>query len=120
MSKVLVVDDDPDVVTLTRDLLASLDLEALSAESYDAALQLWDEHAPEINLVLLDFTLGDRTGGELAEELLAAKPALAIVLITGLDADTLGLSDELRARVKFLPKPFTVARFRTLLRQLAR
>jgi CheY-like chemotaxis protein len=118
MSKVLVIDDDEDVITVTRDLLASLGLEAHSAESYEAALEVWEEHGAEIGVVLLDFTLGDRTGDELAAELLAAKPDLAIVLMTGMDASSLDLSEPLRSRVKVLGKPFTVAEFRAVLREI--
>ncbi|MEM4725238.1 MAG: response regulator [Candidatus Hadarchaeum sp.] len=52
MAKILVVDDDPDFVEITRTILQSHGYEVASAASGDQALQAMREEVPD--LVLLD------------------------------------------------------------------
>ena len=61
--RILVVDDNPDNIALTGELLTSRGYEVLSATSADAALQLVQQQHPA--LVLLDVIMPGKSGYEL-------------------------------------------------------
>ena len=66
-SKVLVVDDDPEIVTFLSTLLELEGIESCVATSAAAALEQLQQGPPE--LVLLDIAMPDRDGIDLCKEL---------------------------------------------------
>ena len=66
-SKVLVVDDDPEIVTFLSTLLELEGIESSVATSAAAALEQLQRGAPD--LVLLDIAMPDRDGIDLCKEL---------------------------------------------------
>lgn len=66
-SKVLVVDDDPEIVTFLSTLLELEGIESSVATSAAAALEQLQQGAPD--LVLLDIAMPDRDGIDLCKEL---------------------------------------------------
>jgi len=66
-SKVLVVDDDPEIVTFLSTLLELEGIESSVATSAAAALEQLEQGAPD--LVLLDIAMPDRDGIDLCKEL---------------------------------------------------
>ena len=104
---ILIVEDDPDLLDLLRELLEMQNHKILSAPSGGDALNVWKNHSSEIDLVLADLTLPDNmTGVELGKKLLAEKADLKIIYSSGhpreLAASTYGLPSE----ANFLKKPF--------------
>jgi CheY-like chemotaxis protein len=83
MATILVVDDEPAVLTLCQRMLRSGGYGVVTASSGEAALGLAgnDQHA--IDLALLDVMMPGMNGIELASRLRAAHPKLPIVLMTG-------------------------------------
>jgi len=80
-SRVLVVDNDPDVLRGMQALLSGWQCEVLAARDGEQALRLVADATPD--LVLLDFHLdGGQTGLMLRESLAAAMPARPCVIIT--------------------------------------
>jgi CheY-like chemotaxis protein len=66
-SRVLVVDDDPEIVTFLSTLLELEGIESSVATSAAAALEQLQQGAPD--LVLLDIAMPDRDGIDLCKEL---------------------------------------------------
>ena len=66
-SKVLVVDDDPEIVTFLSTLLELEGIESCVATSAAAALEQLQQGPPD--LVLLDIAMPDRDGIDLCKEL---------------------------------------------------
>ena len=62
-AKILVVDDDPDIVTMLQDRLEALGYDSIVAEDGDRALELIDQDPP--HLVLLDLEMPRLTGLDL-------------------------------------------------------
>ena len=91
--RILLVDDDPAVRAVQRQLLESLDHVVVAACDGDEALHLSRTSGP-FDLVVTDQTMPGMTGMELARTLLAERPDAAIVLCTGY-ADAI---DEAQAR----------------------
>lgn len=103
----LVVDDEPAVRTVTSEVLASLGYQVLEAEGGVAAQRLFQEHAGEIRIVLLDLAMPDMNGEETLRELRKLRADVPIVLLTAY------AQDEFRSRflpgdlAGFVAKPFS-------------
>ena len=77
----LIVDDEPDLCWALEHLLTSKGLACQVAQSGQSALDLMKAH--RFQLALLDVTLPDMNGLELAKSLRQADPLLPIVLLSG-------------------------------------
>lgn len=73
---------------------------ATAAEAVDSAR----ESPPD--LIIVDLTLPDRPGADLAAQLLEAHPSLKVVLISGYDAPEAADFLERNPHAKFFKKPF--------------
>lgn len=61
-AKILVVDDDPPILTLMKNILREYDLEAILADSGPSAIELARTERPD--LILLDLKMPGMSGGE--------------------------------------------------------
>jgi CheY-like chemotaxis protein len=104
----LVVEDEPILLLLVQGILERNGFSVLAAGNAQEALQLWERHRHEVDLLLTDISLPDGMGGrELAEQLLDEKPELKVIYASGYAADSMsreidGLSDS----VHYLQKPY--------------
>lgn len=82
--RILVVDDNPDNIVLTRELLSSRGYDVTTATSADAAQAAL--HAQHPDLILLDVIMPGKTGYELCHELKEDPQTrlIPVVMITGL------------------------------------
>jgi len=87
-ARVLLVDDDGDVLEYMRELLESWGCQVTAFRDAPAAREHFASHRDEFTLALLDQTMPQLTGLELAKSLRATRPALPVVLYTGY-SDTL-------------------------------
>ncbi len=78
---VLIIDDEPGILTTLSGVLNDEGYRTLTAESGEEAVSLYREHQPDI--VFLDIWLPDRDGLETLEALRAADPAAAVVMMSG-------------------------------------
>lgn len=81
--KVLLVDDEEQVVQVTGEILQSLGYEVVGRTSPKDALQLFARAPEEFDLVITDLTMPDITGLELSEGLKRLRPNIPIILFTG-------------------------------------
>lgn len=103
---ILIAEDDEVVRQLSERLLARLGYAVLSADSGEAALRLSAGHAGEIHLLLTDVVMPGMNGRELHSALLARRPALRALYISGYTADVIVQRGVLEEGTHFLPKPF--------------
>lgn len=80
---VLVVDDDPALVELAEDLLATLGYEPRGTTSAEAALQALQDAPAEFDLLITDEVMPGMTGTALARAARSLRPDLPIVLCSG-------------------------------------
>lgn len=104
--RILVVDDEPGIRKVIDRLLKQYGYETLLASSGTEGIRLFDLHAPEIALVLLDWNLPGTTGRQTLDELVKRRPDLRVILVTGAAEAT---TDEhaTEKTVSILLKPFT-------------
>ena len=106
---ILLVEDDPGMRELMRDILRRAGYQVLTAESEAQALAVWEQFNPKIHLLLTDVMIPHRTTGlELARKLKGSKPKLKVIYTSGFGREICGGDPELTAS-PFLKKPFTPA-----------
>ena len=105
---ILVVDDEPDILTVTRHFLESLGIDVLTASDAESAEDLYKEHLSEIDMIILDIIMPRVSGRELYEELRSINPSVKALFISGYSLN--GTIPELlgNSRTDFLQKPFSM------------
>jgi CheY-like chemotaxis protein len=104
---ILLVEDELDLLSLTREILERYGYRIITAANGVAAIKLWREHRDEIDLLLTDIRMPEGISGhELAERLLFDKPSLKVVYVTGYSVETYGIHS-LEMHPNFVTKPFT-------------
>jgi PAS domain S-box-containing protein len=104
---ILLVEDNPAVLELTREALRHQGYRVLVASDGDEALRVAQNHPGVIDLLLTDLVLPGFNGQTLAVRLRAMRPHLSILFSSGYSADAFKPSMEL-GQTGFLAKPYTI------------
>jgi CheY-like chemotaxis protein len=104
---VLIVEDEPSLRALTREVLEESGYRVLESEDGVAALEVARAHAGPIHLVISDVVMPRMGGRELAERLALERPKAKILFVSGYTADTIARQGVLEEGVRLLHKPFT-------------
>ena len=102
-AKVLVIDDDPEMLDLARFHLEKNGYEVVCAETGAQALRLVVEHRPEV--VLTDLKLPDVYGIDLVANVKEACPGAEVIMITGYGAVTEAIEATKAGAFYFMEKP---------------
>ena len=86
---ILVVDDDPSVGSLARDLLGSSEYLVLFADDPFKAIRLAREQPGDIDLLLVDVVMPLMDGRELARRVLDLRPKVKVLLMSGFEMSSL-------------------------------
>jgi PAS domain S-box-containing protein len=106
--RVLFVDDEPALTDMARQILKILGYEVEALTSSPTALNHFLQHPQQYDLAILDLTMPQMTGVELAREILQIRPDLPIILTTGV-AEQLSQEELKKAGIgELLKKPFRV------------
>lgn len=106
---ILVIDDEPHVREMCRDMLGALGYTVLLAENGKAGLQIYRTRNREIDLVILDMIMPKMGGPEVFAALKTIDPAVKVLLYSGYSNSSIGGIDELlkRGAAGFIQKPFS-------------
>ena len=105
---VLLVEDEPTMLNMGSGMLERLGYRVLTAGSPGEALGLAEEHAGKIHLLMTDVIMPEMNGRELAERLLAGRPGLQCLYMSGYTADIIAHQGVLAEGVQFIQKPFSM------------
>jgi two-component system, cell cycle sensor histidine kinase and response regulator CckA len=103
----LVVEDEEEILTLTRKILEIMEYRVLIAGSPEAAIALAGRHEGPIDLLISDVVLPEMNGRELAEKVRALHPEAKCLFMSGYTADLIAHRGVLDQGVHFLQKPFS-------------
>jgi two-component system, cell cycle sensor histidine kinase and response regulator CckA len=106
MRTVLVVDDDPWVRVLARDVLAGEGYRVLEAADGQDAIRVAAEHPGPIHMLLTDVVMPGMNGCELAAGLVPLLPGLKVMFMSAYDRDFL-VTNGLDPIGSVITKPFT-------------
>jgi len=81
--RVLLVDDEAALAEIGQELLESLGYEVISATDPRRALARFRESPQDVDVVITDQNMPGLTGAELAKQMLAVRPDLPILMLTG-------------------------------------
>ena len=104
---VLVVEDEPAVLTLSRRALEAQGYVVLAASDADAALRVVERHGGMIHLLLTDVVMPGLSGHELADRLTAQRPGIRVLYMSGYPGDAVVQHGTLPSGSAFLQKPFS-------------
>jgi DNA-binding response OmpR family regulator len=115
MSRVLIVDDEPDMGSLVAQCLDPLGVEVVQASGLSSARSIGEQQG--VDVVLLDLALGDEDGLEILDEL-RGSPGLSNAPVVAFSAHDSRRAEALeRGADEFLARPFA---FRDLQSAVAR
>jgi PAS domain S-box-containing protein len=116
--RILVIDDDEDILNAMKDLLDALKYDPILASSGKEGLKKYKSTSPE--LVLLDINMPEMDGFTCAEKLLGIDSAAKIAFVSGYEMNGLdGLKDEVKDSIKgYLTKPVELSELSVFLEQL--
>jgi PAS domain S-box-containing protein len=107
---VLLVEDEPAIRALARQVLEQQGHQVLEARDGLEALEVYERHEGPIHLLLTDLVMPHLSGPELARRLLARGAPLRLLFMSGYARDTEAFTQPiLGRRPHFLPKPFSLA-----------
>ncbi|MFW6155817.1 MAG: response regulator [Armatimonadota bacterium] len=104
---VLVVDDEPRIVELTRLALEPQGYTVIGAFNGSDALELYADHHPDLAFAILDYMLPDMLGDELLERMMAIDGTVLCIAASGCCVDEIAESF-LSGTATFIQKPFGV------------
>ena len=102
--RLLVVDDDLDLLHLINMRLSAAGYEVVQATSGEAALEVFREHRPQ--LVITDLRMGAMDGLTLFGHLQAEAPTVPVIILTAHGSIADAVTAGQKGVFSFLPKPF--------------
>ncbi|OPY66505.1 MAG: Cyclic di-GMP phosphodiesterase response regulator RpfG [Syntrophorhabdaceae bacterium PtaU1.Bin034] len=105
-SRILLVDDSPEIIQLLSDFLGSYNCEVYKATSGKEAMDLLASR--DIEIAILDVKLPDTNGIALLDTIRLHDPTIAVVMITGYTEPELIIEAMKKGANDFLMKPFSI------------
>jgi DNA-binding response OmpR family regulator len=106
LGRVLVVDDEPEVGEMLRDVLVQLGYTVKLAVRGDEALKLVPVFEPDV--ILLDLTLREMSGIEVLDHLRRDHPTVRVVIMSGNQDAEVARATLTRGAFDYLCKPFNI------------
>ena len=103
---ILVVDDDPFALNITRRILHKSGYTVWTATDGEEAIDTYKQHAAKIDIVLLDVVMPYVNGEEVYRELTRINPKVAILVVSGFTPKTAERLLKV-SKARFLSKPFS-------------
>jgi CheY-like chemotaxis protein len=105
---ILLVEDEPMVLGLSKALLERLGYAVLPASLPSEAIRLVEEHTGKIDLLVTDVVMPEMNGRDLAARLLALSPQTKCLFFSGYTDSAVSADGVLGEGVFFLQKPFSL------------
>jgi PAS domain S-box-containing protein len=104
---VLMVEDEKSILNFGKRILTKLGYRAMIAGTPEKAIRLVEEYPGDIHLLVTDVVMPQMNGRALAERLVAIKPGMKCLYMSGYTANVIVHRGVLDEGVHFLQKPFT-------------
>lgn len=115
--RILVVDDNEEVLKLLKKDLEFLGYEVLTEKNSINALEIFKEDHDKFDLVLTDYMMPDLKGYELAERIKKIKGNMPIILMTGhMDVDKINMKNKYIDGC--ISKPIEISRLSQIIRKI--
>jgi DNA-binding NtrC family response regulator len=115
---VLLVEDESTVRNILNIVLKDSGYKAIESRDCIEALQICDQYAAPIHLLVTDVVMPGMNGPELVKKLLNIHPEMKVLYISGYSRETIFQSGEQEQGFGYLGKPFTPRAFLRKVREL--
>lgn len=107
-STILIADDEESVIELTKDMLSALGYEVIITMSSKEAVEIYRDKKENIDLVILDMIMSDKSGNEVFKELKEINPDVKVLLSSGYSKN--GKASEIlnHGALGFIQKPYSM------------
>ncbi len=116
--RVLLVEDNEELRTSSRELLAAMGFDVVAADSGESALVIFDEDPHGFDLLMTDVVMPGINGKELAERVEAADPKIQVLFASGYTDSVILRTGIDEGSINFLPKPFSAGQLSTAIRRV--
>jgi CheY-like chemotaxis protein len=103
---ILIAEDEPIVRALAVRILEGAGYATLTAADGAEAVELFERHASEISLVLLDVVMPKLTGREVYQQVLRVNPQVGVVFCSGYAPETGQVGCIVEEGLRLVEKPF--------------
>ena len=117
---VLLVEDEESVRELVRITLSSRGYKVLEAENGECGLQISEDYKEPIDILITDVVMPGIGGRDLAKKLLALRPTVSVLYLSGYTEDAVIDQGAPSPAVAFLQKPFTLQNLAKKVREVLR
>jgi two-component system, cell cycle sensor histidine kinase and response regulator CckA len=104
---ILLAEDDAALRALAREILEENGYRVLEAAGADLAVEISNGHLDPIHLLLTDVVMPGMNGRQLAESLVASRPEIKVLYMSGYTDDVIARRGVLEAGTLLVAKPFT-------------
>jgi PAS domain S-box-containing protein len=114
---ILLVEDEDSVRVIVGAVLRRQGYQVLEASTARGACEVFEQHESQIQLLLTDVVMPEMNGPALAQRLIAHKPELRVLFISGYSDMQIPLETE-NPNLGFLSKPFQASALTTRVREM--
>jgi len=104
---ILLVEDEPAILRLTKLMLEKMGYTVLAAGTPGEAISLAAKQAGHIDLLITDVVMPEMNGRDLAKKLLATYPDLKLLFMSGYTSNVIAHHGVLDEGIHFMQKPFS-------------
>ncbi len=115
---ILLVEDEPDILSLYKHMLQHHGYAVLSAATPTEAIRLLEAHCGEVHLLLTDVVLPEMNGCDLSKKLQLICPNLKTLFMSGYTNDIIARHGMLDEGVNFIQKPFSIKALLTAIQNM--
>ena len=108
MAKIVIVDDDPTMVSVLSEVLREHQHEIIPASNSDRALQLVKEQAPDLVLTDIEMPEGKPQGLKLLQQIKEFNDSIPVIMITGQGTKERAVQALRGGAHDFIEKPFQI------------
>ena len=109
MAKILLVEDDPGILSLGKAMLEKIGYIVMGTGNSDEALKFAKEHSDSIRLLITDVIMPTMSGKELSGKIKEIQPRIKTLFMSGYTANIIAHHGVLDEGVYFIQKPFSMA-----------
>jgi len=105
---ILLVEDEPTILRMTRMMLECKGYTVISAATPAEAIEKAKNHAGDINLLMTDVVMPEMNGRDLAGKITDLYPHIGLLFMSGYTSNVIAHHGVLDAGVAFIQKPFSM------------
>ena len=105
---VLIVEDDPVLLSMTTDMLEQMGYTVITALDPEQAIRLCIDAGIKIDMIITDIIMPNMNGKQMVEQIIQVRPDIRVLYISGYTSDIIAQKGVLDKGMHFLMKPFNM------------